>query len=182
VLVGVACLSWSTSTDTERHRGKVECCIGDWGGVRPADPHPVETAFRPYVWGLTKPHDECDDRAAATNWSRLHIPQVLLLILAFGASVGPRLLAQRATVTLDERLRGVRIERRRLWTRDSAVRPLARLKEAVLVRDGWSTSAKLVFEDGERLDVVPPTVGDVGHAKLVSEVNEFIRSRACASG
>jgi hypothetical protein len=42
------------------------------------------------------------------------------------------------------------------------------------VREGGATSAKLVFDDGEPLDAVAPSVGDVGAAKRVSEVNKSI--------
>jgi hypothetical protein len=103
---------------------------------------------------------------------------LFLLVMAVVAFLGPQLMTERATVTLDEREGKMRLARRRFGMTDRAQRPLGELKEAVLVQRGWETSAQLVFAGGERLDLAAPTNGDAGHAKLVKLVNEFTACQA----
>jgi len=102
---------------------------------------------------------------------------VFLLLMALIAVAGPRIATDRATLTLDERERQVRLTRSRFGLVDKTQRPLEELREAVLVQHGWETSAQLVFKGGERLDVAAPTHGDGGHAKLVAAVNAFLTPR-----
>jgi hypothetical protein len=127
-----------------------------------------------------------DSRVVATDLSPRR-GAIFLVVMALVAFIGPRIMTEHATLTLDEGDRRVRLVRNRFGV-ERVSRPLEDLVEAVLVTDeafrltrGWGTRAQLVFHGGERIDVAAPTNGDAGQAALVAKVNEFLAARRIPS-
>ena len=124
-----------------------------------------------------------ESRVVAADLS-LRRGAVFLIVMGLVALVGPRIMTERATLTLDEGDKRVRLVRSRFGV-ERVTRPLEDLTKAVLVTDkltrGWGTRAQLVFLNGERIDVAAPTNGDAGHAVLVARVNEFLSAKRAPS-
>jgi len=104
--------------------------------------------------------------------------RLLLFVMALIALLASPLLTQRATVTLDESARRIRIARSLPWRKETVERPLGSLRRAAVVTGWLSTCAQLEFENGETLEVAAPTLGDGGQAALVTAVTRFVERAA----